>query len=64
MKRTERMPLAEWADGHEISVSEAQRWCVLAGVKVSAKGMTPKQYTTLDNYVYDVTGKSCCAALR
>jgi hypothetical protein len=64
MNATERMPIAEWADGHEITEAEAIRWLVRAGIKPSPKGLTPAQWNKLDNYVYDTTGKSCCASLR
>jgi hypothetical protein len=61
---TERMPIAEWADGHEITEAEAARWIARVGIKPSSKGLTPRQWTTLDNYVYDTTGKSCSQSLR
>lgn len=62
--KTERMPIAEWADGHGITEAEALRWLVRVGIKSSTNGLTPKQWTKLDNYVYDTTGKSCCQSLQ
>jgi hypothetical protein len=64
MNATERMPIAEWADGHEITEAEALRWLVRANIKYSQKGLTPKQWAKLDEYVYVITGKSICQSLH
>jgi hypothetical protein len=60
---TERMPIAEWADGHSITEAEAARWIARVDIKPSSKGLTPAQWKKLDRYVYIVTGKSSCESL-
>jgi hypothetical protein len=62
--KNERMPITEWADGHSITTSEATRWVIRANIKLSSKGLTPTQWKKLDEYVYVITGKSCCASLQ